>query len=93
MPVPRRRPLSVAESDVLMEPEDFYRRAQALYEKEEMRDAERYCRKALYLAPSLVPALELLEQLWRNEPASRRRRALTERLGRARAGATQQESA
>jgi chemotaxis protein methyltransferase WspC len=81
---PKRRPLSLVESTILLEPEDFYRRAQELYQQDDLRQAERYCRKALYLQPSHVPSLELLEQLWRNEPASRRSRALTERLGRAR---------
>jgi chemotaxis protein methyltransferase WspC len=81
---PKRRPLSLVESEVLLSPEDFYQRAQALYEQEEMRQAERLCRKALYLEPSHLLSLELLEKLWRNEPASRQSRALTARLGRAR---------
>ncbi len=80
----KRRPLSVAESETLMEPEDFYRKAQELYAQEDMRQAERCCRKALYLEPSHLASLELLAQLWGNEPVSRRSRALTERLGRAR---------
>jgi len=83
-------PQRARESAAPKEPADFYRAAVELYEKEELRASERYCRKALYLEPALVPALELLEQLWRNEPVSRRQRALAERLQRAR---SQQESA
>lgn len=84
MAMPKRRPLSLVESEVLLQPEDFYRRAQELYAQEDMRQAERCCRKALYLEPSHLASLELLEKLWRNEPTSRRSRALVERLGRAR---------
>jgi chemotaxis protein methyltransferase WspC len=84
MPTPKRRPLSLVESEMLLQPEDFYRRAQELYAQEDMRQAERCCRKALYLEPAHLASLELLEKLWRNEPTSRRSRALTERLGRAR---------
>jgi chemotaxis protein methyltransferase WspC len=89
--MPKRRPLSVAEGEVLLEPEDFYRRAQELYSQDDLRQAERYCRKALYLQPSHLGSLELLAQLWSNEPVSRRSRALTERLGRARARRSQEK--
>jgi chemotaxis protein methyltransferase WspC len=93
----KRRPLSLshkwAESETLMEPEDFYRKAQELYSQNDLRQAERYCRKALYLLPSHLPSLELLAQLWGNEPVSRRSRALTERLGRARRSQEKQEFA
>jgi chemotaxis protein methyltransferase WspC len=82
--MPKRRPLSVVESETLLEPEDFYRRAQELYAQDDLRQAERSCRKALYLQPSHLASLELLAELWGNEPASRRSRALSERLGRAR---------
>jgi len=88
---PKRRALSVVESEMLLAPGDFYRKAQELHQQQEMRQAERYCRKALYLEPSHLPSLELLVQLWSNEPASRRSRALTERLGRARARVSRPE--
>jgi len=84
IPAPKRRPLSVVESEMLLGPEDFYRRAQELYAQDDLRQAERCCRKALYLQPSHLPALELLAELWGNEPTSRRSRALSDRLGRAR---------
>jgi hypothetical protein len=89
--MPKRRPLSVAEGEMLLEPEDFYRRAQELYNQDDLRQAERYCRKALYLQPAHLASLELLAQLWSNEPVSRRSRALTERLGRARARRSQEK--
>jgi len=83
----KRPSLRVMESEMLS-PEEFYRRAQELYQQQDLRQAERSCRKALYLEPSHLPSLELLAQLWSNE-ASRRSRALTERLGRARARGSQ----
>jgi len=93
---PKRRPLSMvgsmAASEMLLAPEDFYRKAQELYELQELRQAERCCRKALYLEPAHLPALELLAQLWSNE-TSRRSRALTERLGRVRRSREEQETA
>ncbi|HXB62157.1 MAG TPA: CheR family methyltransferase [Acidobacteriaceae bacterium] len=89
--MPKRRPLSVVEGEMLHEPEDFYQRAQELYSQDDLRQAERYCRKALYLQPGHLPSLELLAQLWSNEPVSRRSRALTERLGRARARRSQEK--
>jgi chemotaxis protein methyltransferase WspC len=81
---PKRRPLSLVEADTLLEPEDFYRRAQELYAQDDLRQAERCCRKALYLQPTHLASLELLAELWGNEPTSRRSRALNDRLGRAR---------
>jgi chemotaxis protein methyltransferase WspC len=47
--------------------------------------AERYCRQALYLEPRHLPALELLERLWRHQPNLRLRRALEARIVRRRA--------
>jgi len=78
-----QRPVRAAES-VQFSAEALYCKAKELYAQDDLRPAERFCRKALYVEPTHVPSLELLEQLWSNEPASRRRRALTERLGRAR---------
>jgi len=78
-----QRPARVGES-VQFSAESLYCKAKEFYAQDDLRPAERFCRKALYLEPAHVPSLELLEQLWSNEPASRRRRALTERLGRAR---------
>ena len=49
-----------------------------------MRQAERRCRQALYLAPAYLPALELLETLWQLHPSARLRRALQERISRLR---------
>ena len=46
----------------------------------DFREAERRCRQALYLAPTLLPALELLETLWLQHPSLRLRRALQDRI-------------
>jgi chemotaxis protein methyltransferase WspC len=46
--------------------------------------AEHRCRQALYLDPGYLPALELLETLWRHLPDQRLRRALTARIIRSR---------
>jgi len=46
--------------------------------------AERRCRQALYLAPNLLPALELLQTLWSQHPNLRQRRALRDRILRSR---------
>ena len=48
----------------------------------ELVKAERRCRQALYLAPNLLPALELLQILWSEHPNLRLRRALRERVQR-----------
>ena len=44
--------------------------------------AERRCRQALYLAPNFVPAMELLQSLWSENPNLRLRRALRDRIRR-----------
>jgi chemotaxis protein methyltransferase WspC len=46
----------------------------------ELAKAERRCRQALYLAPNLLPALELLQILWSEHPNLRLRRALRDRV-------------
>ena len=46
----------------------------------ELAKAERRCRQALYLAPNLLPALELLQILWSEHPNLRMRRALRDRV-------------
>jgi chemotaxis protein methyltransferase WspC len=46
----------------------------------ELAKAERRCRQALYLAPNLLPALELLQILWSEHPNMRLRRALRDRV-------------
>jgi chemotaxis protein methyltransferase WspC len=46
----------------------------------EFAKAERRCRQALYLAPNLLPALELLQTLWSDHPNLRQRRALRDRV-------------
>ena len=65
---------------------EFYRRAVDCMERGNARQAERRCRQALYLAPSYLPALELLQTLWHLHPNPRIQRALTARIHRARAG-------
>jgi chemotaxis protein methyltransferase WspC len=61
--------------------------ARALHHQQQgnLRTAERRCRQALYLAPDFLPALELLDMLWRQQPNLRLRRALTARILRTRA--------
>ena len=63
---------------------EFYRRALEHHEQGSDRQAERRCRQALYLAPGYLPALELLQILWRLHPNLRQRRALSARILRAR---------
>jgi chemotaxis protein methyltransferase WspC len=46
----------------------------------ELLRAERRCRQALYLDPNLLPALELLQSLWSENPNLRLRRALRDRI-------------
>jgi len=63
---------------------EFYRRALEHKERGNVRQAERRCRQALYLAPDYLPALELLQTLWQLHPNARLRRALKARILRAR---------
>jgi chemotaxis protein methyltransferase WspC len=62
----------------------FYRRAVEYKERGNLRQAERRCRQALYLAPGYLPALELLHCLWQVHPNARLRRALAARILRVR---------
>jgi chemotaxis protein methyltransferase WspC len=62
----------------------FYKRAVEYKERGNLRQAERRCRQALYLAPGYLPALELLECLWQVHPNARLRRALSARILRVR---------
>jgi chemotaxis protein methyltransferase WspC len=64
---------------------EFYRRAVEYQERGNVRQAERRCRQALYLAPGYLPALELLQALWHMHPNARLRRALKARIQRVRA--------
>lgn len=66
---------------------EFLRRAVEYMERGNLRQAERRCRQALYLAPGYLPALELLEMLWQMHPNARLRRALSARIVRVRAEA------
>jgi hypothetical protein len=63
---------------------EFYRRAMEYKEHGNVRQAERRCRQALYLAPGFLPALELLQTLWHVHPNARLRRALNARIQRVR---------
>jgi chemotaxis protein methyltransferase WspC len=64
---------------------EFYHRALEYKDRGNMRQAERRCRQALYLAPGYLPALELLQTLWHLHPNAHLRRALKARIERARA--------
>jgi chemotaxis protein methyltransferase WspC len=72
------------EHDVPTTAVEFYRRAQEYKDRGNLRQAERRCRQALYLAPNYVPALELLQTLWHVHPNARLRRALSARIERVR---------
>jgi chemotaxis protein methyltransferase WspC len=58
----------------------LYHRALEHRQRGELAKAERRCRQALYLAPNLLPALELLQSLWSEHPNLRMRRALRDRV-------------
>jgi chemotaxis protein methyltransferase WspC len=58
----------------------FYKRALEHQQQGDLARAERRCRQALYLAPSYLPALELLQSLWSQNPNLRLRRALRDRI-------------
>lgn len=62
---------------------EFYRRALEHHKRGNLRQAERRCRQALYLAPTCVPALQLLQVLWRLHPNLRLQQALRDRISRA----------
>lgn len=66
---------------------EFYERAVEYMDRGNLRQAERRCRQALYLAPHFLPALELLQALWHMHPNPRLRRALTARIERVRGDA------
>ena len=59
---------------------DLLKRALEHRQRGELAKAERRCRQALYLAPNLLPALELLQSLWSEHPNLRLRRALRDRV-------------
>jgi hypothetical protein len=62
-------------------------------ERGNARQAERRCRQALYLAPSYLPALEMLQRLWHLHPNPRIKRALSARIERAQIERTRTEHA
>jgi chemotaxis methyl-accepting protein methylase len=59
---------------------ELYHRALEHRLRGEIAKAERRCRQSLYLAPNYLPALELLQTLWDQNPNMRMRRALRERI-------------
>lgn len=81
----RSRP-SVHKVEAATAPEtaaELYRRAREHCDRGNLRQAERRCRQALYLAPAYLPALELLLSLWQFHPNLRLQYALRERIRRA----------
>jgi chemotaxis protein methyltransferase WspC len=60
--------------------DELFKRALEHRQRGELVKAERRCRQALYLAPNLLPALELLQILWSEHPNLRLRRALRDRV-------------
>jgi len=73
--------LDVKDSD-LQAATDLLARALEHRQRGELAKSERRCRQALYLAPDLLPALELLQLLWSEQPNVRLRRALRNRVER-----------
>lgn len=73
--------------------EELHARALQHYERHEFRKAEKRCRQALYLDPQYLPALELLELLWKQHPNLRLRRALHARIRRHVSANTHKETA
>jgi chemotaxis methyl-accepting protein methylase len=69
---------------------DLYNRALQHQQLGNLRSAERRCRQALYLAPNFIPALELLQSLWHQQPNQRLRHALTARIFRTREAQTKE---
>jgi chemotaxis protein methyltransferase WspC len=85
VPLPAPAAIAVPRKTAQVSPAvDYYRRALEHHEQGSDRQAERRCRQALYLAPGYLPALELLQVLWRLHPNLRQRRALSARIRRAR---------
>jgi chemotaxis protein methyltransferase WspC len=72
--------ISEAEGNSEQAATDLYHRALEHRQRGELAKAERRCRQALYLAPNLLPALELLQSLWSEHPNLRLRRALRDRV-------------
>ena len=66
---------------------ELYQSAVHHQENGNLRKAERRCRQALYLEPDFLPALELLQLFWLQQPKLRLRNALRDRILRARAAA------
>jgi len=86
---PLRRPAAVpvagiAQKDASIHPlpvaQELLKRALEHFHRNEFVKAERRCRQALYLAPDLLPALELLQSLWNDHPNMRQRHALRDRV-------------
>ena len=65
---------------------ELYHQAMEYWQRGERSKAERRCRQSLYLAPNYLPALELLQVLWDQNPNMRLRRALRDRILRSRSG-------
>ena len=63
---------------------ELYHRALEHRLRGEIAKAERRCRQSLYLSPNFLPALELLQVLWDQNPNMRLRRALRDRILRTR---------
>ena len=63
---------------------ELYRRAVEHHKFGNLRQSERRCRQALYLAPAYLPALELLQTIWQRHPNARLRHALQARIQRTR---------
>jgi hypothetical protein len=83
-PAKREQPNAVVPVDTAA---TLYRRAVEHQQHGDLVKAERRCRQALYLEPTHLPALELLQSLWSQNPNLRLRRALRDRILRNRLSA------
>jgi chemotaxis protein methyltransferase WspC len=82
LPPAEEGPSRRSEADVtgMQAANDLLQRALDHRQRGELAKAERRCRQALYLSPNLLPALELLQSLWSDQPNLRLRRALRNRV-------------
>jgi chemotaxis protein methyltransferase WspC len=80
LPHPHTAPSAEIDAAALPAANELLQRALEHRQLGEVAKAERRCRQALYLAPNLLPALELLLSLWSEHPNLRQRRALRDRV-------------
>ena len=88
-----RSPNSLVTNEVAVTASELYNRALEQKRQGTLGRAERLCRQALYLEPHSLSALELLQQLWVQQPNLRLGRALDARIRRTRSAQSKNEVA